>query len=89
MTTEGFKGNADETARVICAKHNIDYQTALWITKAVWEEARRTIATLVGKQQWRQLSFSEKSHVCRVLVRGLLDRRKLSGFLSGETKRLI
>lgn len=80
---------AFNTARKICAAHDIGFAEAYRITSAIWDEARRAILAALDKEDWQKLTFSERSFVCQTVVRALLDRKKTLGFLSGATKTLL
>ncbi|MFQ5354783.1 MAG: hypothetical protein ACE5DR_07530 [Thermodesulfobacteriota bacterium] len=77
------------TARKISGCYGIKLPEAYSITSSIWEEARRAILTSVDKEDWRKLSFSDKSHVCQRVVRALMDKKKTLDFLSGTTKTLL
>jgi hypothetical protein len=79
---------AAETARAVCRRHDIDFPAAIRITESIWAEARSAVLRIIGKEDWQKLSFSEKSAVCQIVVKGLLDKRRLAGFLSGVTKSI-
>lgn len=79
---------AAETARAVCRRHDIDFPAAIKMTESIWAEARRAVLGIIGKGDWHKLSFGEKSEVCQVVVKGLLDKRRLAGFLSGDRKSI-
>lgn len=78
-----------EAAKSISRNSGIDFDTAFRITSSVWEEARRCILAAAGTDEWQKLSFSDKAYVCRAVVKALLDKKRLAGFLSGERKSII
>lgn len=83
---------ARETAMELVKAHNMDYATAYFISLRLWQEARRgisRIASSVGEKNWLNLPFKEKAAICTVVVRSLLDRKRLMGFISGERSRLV
>jgi len=77
------------TAKRLSGNYGIELPQAYRITSAIWEEARRAILTSVDKEDWRKLSFTDKSHVCQRVVRALMDKKKTLDFLSGATKTLL
>jgi len=77
------------TAKRLSGSYGIELPQAYRITSAIWEEARRAILTSVDKEDWRKLSFTDKSHVCQRVVRALMDKKKTLDFLSGATKTLL
>ncbi|MFZ3072424.1 MAG: hypothetical protein WA162_04200 [Thermodesulfobacteriota bacterium] len=83
---------AAETAAQLVKAHNMDYATAYFISLRLWHEARRAmmkIASSFGEKRWRSLSFKEKAAVSTAVVRSLLDRKRLMGFISGEKTSLV
>ena len=83
---------ARETARELVKAHNMDYATAYFISFRLWQEARRgisKIASSIGEKNWLNLPFKEKAAICTVVVRSLLDRKRLMGFISGERTHLV
>jgi len=84
---EMAKRNAKDLAR--CYK--VDIKTAFYITFRLLYEARRCIMEIVGDygaENWQKMSLSEKSAVCSEVVKGLLDKEKVSGFIDGSNKGL-
>jgi len=77
------------TAKRLSGAYGIELPQAYRITSAIWEEARRAILTSVDKEDWRKLSFTDKSHVCQRVVRALMDKNKTLDFLSGATNTLF
>ena len=47
------------------------------------------IASSIGEKNWLNLPFKEKAAICTVVVRSLLDRKRLMGFISGERTHLV
>lgn len=83
---------ARETAMELVKAHNMDYATAYFISFRLWQEARRgisKIASSIGEKNWLNLPFKEKAAICTVVVRSLLDRKRLMGFISGERNHLV
>jgi len=80
---------AFSTAKRLSECYGIELQQSYGITRKIWEEARRAILTSVDKEDWQNLSFTDKSHVCQRVVRSLRDKEKTLDFLSGETKTLL
>ena len=75
-------GKYIETARTLSLMHGVDFATALKITESVWNEARRSIEGLVDKGAWQRMSLDDKSAVCQVVIRKLLDKRRLLSAIS-------
>lgn len=89
MSESYLKHKAVDTAGVISERHGIDFRTALLITEAVWEEARRSVLKVAGTPEWQNLPFSRKSEICASVVRGLLDKKRLLGVLAGDRKSIV
>ncbi|MEE9615270.1 MAG: hypothetical protein V3W31_10050 [Thermodesulfobacteriota bacterium] len=92
MSNKYLRTKANETAEAICKKHNIKFPAALLMTRGIWEEARRCIMKTIGSygaENWQKLPLKEKAEVCSLVVRGLLDKRKLSGFMAGDRKSIV
>jgi len=81
--------DALSTAKRLSGCYGIELPQAYGITRSIWEEARRAILASVDKEDWRKLSFTDKSHVCQRVVRALMDKKKTLDFLSGATKTLL
>ena len=83
---------ARETAMELVKAHNVDYATAYYISFRLWQEARRAmmkIASSLGEKNQRDIPFKEKAYICSAVVRSLLDRKRLMGFISGKRSRLV
>ena len=83
---------ARETAMELVKAHNVDYATAYYISFRLWQEARRAmmkIASSLGEKNQRDIPFKEKAYICSAVVRSLLDRKRLMGFISGEKTHLV
>jgi hypothetical protein len=92
MANAYIRAKAAETAKTIAQRHGIEYGVALKITLRLWAEARASIMRLIGdmgKENWDKLSAADKAAVCGVVVKELLNRKKLCGFLSGEKRGLV
>lgn len=77
---------ASGTAKEICTRYDVDFPEALRMTERLWSEARSVILKNLGSEEWGSLTLGEKSEVCRDVVKALLDRRRVEGFLSGGSR---
>lgn len=89
MSESYIKSRASQTAKVLSARHDVDFATAFNMTQRIWEEAKRCILKAAQTTEWRKLSLSEKSYICSTVIKSLLDKRQPAGFLSGERKSII
>ncbi len=80
---------AESTARAVSKAVDVDFGVALHITTRIWEEARRCILRVASTEDWQKLSFSDKARVCSEVVKVLLDREKVAGFVLGKTGRIL
>jgi hypothetical protein len=83
---------AAETAETIVKSYDIDFPTALVITRNIWEEARRCILKIIGSygvEGWQKLSLSDRAAVCSIVVRGLMDKGRLLSFMAGERRTIV
>ncbi len=78
-----------ETSRMLIRHTGIDPSTALLLTRNIWYGARRAILDLAGTSRWHGLSFTDKADICTAVVRGLLNRKVLLGFVRGERKGIV
>lgn len=89
MTPKDYiQKKAEEAAKTVSRLHGMDYSTALLITRSIWKEAQRCILRATSGEEWQRLSIGEKSWICRSVIKGLLDRERLTGFLSGDRKSI-
>ncbi|MEE8573960.1 MAG: hypothetical protein V3T30_00990 [Thermodesulfobacteriota bacterium] len=92
MNDQYLKAKAVESAVQLAARHRIAPAKALRITETVWREARRALLKVIksyGEEKWHELSLEEKSMVCRTVIKGLLDKQKIEGFLNGDRREII
>lgn len=86
------KDKAKDNARLIAEKHNINPVLANKMTLALWNEARRIILNVVneygGSEAWQKMSKADRTEACTQAIKGLLNRKKVEGFLSGSIERL-
>ena len=80
---------ASDNARSLTKNFSISRKTALEITTRLWAEARHIILSQVSAEEWSTLSAKDKSIICGMVVKALLDKKKLIGFLAGDRKHLI
>lgn len=83
---------ARETAAALVKARNMDYATAYFISLRLWHEASRAmakIASSLGEARWRSLPFKEKAYIATMVVRSLLDRKRLMSFISGEKTSIV
>jgi len=81
--------NPETIAALLSRRRGVDFKRALQVTEKIWEEAGRSVERIVSKEEWRKLSFKDKAHICALVVKALLDRKRLSEFVSNDRKRLI
>ncbi|MBI1913050.1 MAG: hypothetical protein HYS21_13770 [Deltaproteobacteria bacterium] len=84
-----INSKARDTAKVLSAEFNVDFPTALQLTQAIWEEARKCILKITGTEGWQRLSLSERAYVCQSVVKALMNKKNVIGFLSGERKTIV
>lgn len=89
MNDAYMNAKAAQHAGILCSQHKVGFQTALKLTTALWDEARRAILAVAGSSGWNRLSFAEKACICQAVIKGLLDKKTLNGFLSGERKGIL
>ncbi|MBI5233820.1 MAG: hypothetical protein HY880_05650 [Deltaproteobacteria bacterium] len=87
-----FKNKGPAAAQGLIKRHGLDYSTAFCITDAIWQESRRSLKRLIsawGEDEWKRLGFTDKVEVCRILIRALLDKKRVASFLAGDRKTLV
>lgn len=82
-----IESKASVAARVLGSK-GIDREEAQRLARALWREARSCILMTAGPQ-WHRMSAGDKAAVCGLVVKALLDKKRLGAFLSGERKSLL
>ncbi len=76
-----------EVAFELVKLHGIDTNTALLITTRIFLEAKRALLDLVksyGSETWQSMTIEEKSLISSEVVKGLLSKERLNGFLNGK-----
>ncbi len=82
----------ENTMAMLNAHRGADPVVCYRFNKSLLEEARRSILRMLGKrgvESWKSLSFSDRALICTMVVRALLDKKRVTEFLSGERKRLL
>ncbi len=84
---------AVEGAQAVAASvRGVDPRLCYLFNRRLLEEARNSILKLVGKmgrEGWQRLSFSDRAAICTMVVRALLDEKRVCQFLSGEKRGLL
>jgi hypothetical protein len=83
-----LRSKAAAAARVLTLAHGMEYGAALRMTEALWREARTAILRAATADEWQGLSLGDKAAICGAVIRGLLDRKAIAAFLSGEARRI-
>ncbi|MBI5560563.1 MAG: hypothetical protein HY883_04755 [Deltaproteobacteria bacterium] len=81
-----------EAAERLSRAHGVDSGTAYLVTRMLWLEARRSIIGIMGRggeDGWQRMSLKEKTAICSVVVKNLLDKRKVAAFVNGRSKGIV
>lgn len=81
-----------EMARLVARVHAIDFGTACFIVLKIWNEATRCLFEVMGRNgagAWQRLPFKEKAAICSVVVKNLLDGRKVTAFIEDRRKGIV
>lgn len=84
---------AVEGAQAVAASvKGVDPGLCYLFNRRLLEEARNSILKIIGKMgrtEWQRLSFSDRAAICTMVVRALLDKKRVCEFLSGQKKELL
>lgn len=87
-TNQYVKKKATGNARLLSQEYNIEYATAIKMTSRLWEGARAAILNRVSAEEWQKLSGADKALICTEIIKALMDKKKVLGFLNNETRTL-
>jgi len=92
MGNDYIKTKAKLAAAGLVRKHGLDFAAAYSISQRLWREARKSILKIIGTygtDRWQKLSLRDKAEVCSIVVRGLLDKKKVLDFMEGKRKGIL